>query len=194
MGVDTAISEFIVDGRTHALTPVMTFLSAWWLKDFVAAAVALVLDLRQRGRPGRRFVVVALATAIAAVFANLAKGLFDRPRPYVQGLWPAIGSPPHTPSMPSGHAATAFAAAVALGFVAPRLRWPALVVAAGVALSRVYLGVHFASDVLVGALLGAAVAVAVARVLPAEPEGRAEVGASGARRGPRGRRSPSSAP
>jgi undecaprenyl-diphosphatase len=60
--------------------------------------------------------------------------------------------------MPSGHASTAFAAALAVGLAHPRLRWPLLALAALVALSRVWLGVHYLTDVIAGAALGAAVA------------------------------------
>src|SRR5207248_6535143 len=76
--------------------------------------------------------------------------------PTVHALVPV----PHDPSMPSGHAMMAFAGAVVLAAVVPRLRWPLLVLAAGVAASRVYVGVHYPSDVLAGAVLGAAVGAA----------------------------------
>jgi membrane-associated phospholipid phosphatase len=57
-------------------------------------------------------------------------------------------------SFPSGHATTAFALAVVLGFLAPRWLWPALALAAAVGVSRVGLGVHYPSDVLAGAIVG----------------------------------------
>jgi undecaprenyl-diphosphatase len=56
--------------------------------------------------------------------------------------------------MPSGHATTAFAAAVAIALVWPRLRWPMLVYAVIIAVSRVVLDAHFLSDVIVGAFVG----------------------------------------
>ena len=62
---------------------------------------------------------------------------------------------PDNPSFPSGHSATAFAAATAVAIVSPRLRVPALAIAAAVGLSRVYLRVHFPLDVVAGALVGA---------------------------------------
>jgi len=71
---------------------------------------------------------------------------------------------PDNGAMPSGHAAGAFAAAVAVGLVHPRLRWPLLALAGLVALSRVWLGVHYLTDVIVGAALGAAVAYCAWRI------------------------------
>ena len=72
------------------------------------------------------------------------------------------GSLPASASFPSGHAATAFAAAVAVGMIHPRLRLPLLALATLVAVSRVYLGVHYATDVTSGTALGAGWAVLLA--------------------------------
>jgi undecaprenyl-diphosphatase len=63
--------------------------------------------------------------------------------------------------MPSGHALTAFAAATVLSAIAPWLRVPLFGLAGTIALSRVYLGVHYLSDVLVGAALGIGVGLGV---------------------------------
>jgi membrane-associated phospholipid phosphatase len=56
----------------------------------------------------------------------------------------------------------AFAVASAIAVLSPRLRWPVLAVAGMIAFSRVYLGVHFWLDVLVGALLGIAIGAGMA--------------------------------
>ena len=61
---------------------------------------------------------------------------------------------PQTSSFPSGHASTSFACATVLGSFAPRLRVPLYVLAALIALSRTYVGVHFPLDVLAGAAWG----------------------------------------
>jgi undecaprenyl-diphosphatase len=73
---------------------------------------------------------------------------------------PLVGVP-HSGAFPSGHASTAFACATVLAWASPRLRIPAFLLAAAIAWSRVYVGVHWPLDVLGGALLGVLVATAL---------------------------------
>ena len=99
---------------------------------------------------------------------------FDRPRPSLvdPAIHPLVAVP-HSAAMPSGHASTAFAAAVSVGLVHPRLRWPLVVLAGLIALSRVWLGVHYPTDVIAGAALGAAIALVLWRAsLRIFPEAR----------------------
>ncbi len=70
---------------------------------------------------------------------------------------------------------TAFAVAGAVALLAPRLRWPVLGLAALIAFSRVYLGVHFWIDVLAGAALGLAIGLGVAWLLPGRRQARRDV-------------------
>ena len=62
---------------------------------------------------------------------------------------------PTSTSFPSGHSASAAAVAVAVGDVVPALRVPLAAAAGTVAFSRVYMGVHYLGDVLVGVATGA---------------------------------------
>jgi membrane-associated phospholipid phosphatase len=138
-------------------------LSDWWVRTLVVLAAALAADLLARSRIPRATLLAAASYGAADGLTEVLKAAFDRPRPSAAdpAVHPLVAVP-HSPAMPSGHAATAFAGAVAVGLVHPRLRWPLLALAALVAVSRVWLGVHYLTDVLAGAALGAAVAVALA--------------------------------
>jgi undecaprenyl-diphosphatase len=135
-------------------------LSHWWVKSLVIIGIGLVADLASKRRFPLGAVLAGISYLVATVLADVLKDVFDRPRPSLvdPNVHPLI-QVPSSASMPSGHAAGAFAAAVAVGLVHPRLRWPLIVLAALIALSRIWLGVHYLSDVLVGAALGTAVAL-----------------------------------
>ncbi len=167
--LDLRLLWYFNRGIAHPwLDPVMQFLSgnALLVPGVVALAVALV---GWGGRRGRVFVVV-LALALAAGDSqvnNRLKKLFERPRPFVDhpefrllaGKGPSF-------SMPSGHAAI-WGGIVAVTFLYWRRRdVRALVVATGLAvgISRMYLGVHYPSDVAVGWAVGLAYGVALARM------------------------------
>jgi membrane-associated phospholipid phosphatase len=106
--------------------------------------------------------LVLAADGFADSLALLGKSLIGRDRPPVRYPEPdALVRVPHDHSFPSGHAATSFACATTLSFAAPRLAVPLYVLAAAIAFSRVYVGVHYPLDVLGGAVLGVAVATAL---------------------------------
>jgi undecaprenyl-diphosphatase len=69
---------------------------------------------------------------------------------------------PHSTSFPSGHAASAFAFAYAVGRHLPGLAVPIRLLAGAVAYSRVHTGVHYPGDVVIGSILGAGTAAMVA--------------------------------
>lgn len=104
--------------------------------------------------PERReaWLICAALGPVAIVLNYGIKLLVRRPRPVLEGL-PPLGGAPSSLSFPSAHALSSFAVATAMFRVDPASAG-ALVVAALLALGRPYLGMHYPSDVVAGALLG----------------------------------------
>jgi undecaprenyl-diphosphatase len=125
-------------------------------------ALAPLLSLLNRRQPLYATALTAVSVLTADLLALVIKLAVGRPRPFetipeadklmnaAKGL-----------SMPSAHAATAFAGAVAFAYLFRRYAALAFLLAAAIAYSRIYVGVHYPSDVLAGAALGMAVAGAL---------------------------------
>jgi membrane-associated phospholipid phosphatase len=125
-------------------------------------------------KPARRAAARGLASiAVASLLANqVGKRALPRRRPNLDNV-PTRRIAWHVPissSFPSGHSASAAAFAVATAVECPPLAIPVGVLAGAVMFSRVYTGVHYVSDVLAGATLGAAVAGIGAAVFPVHHE------------------------
>ena len=102
------------------------------------------------------FVLVLLAVAAADGLASLVKLAVGEKRPGAKG---ALVTVPHSHSFPSGHTATAVAGAIVLSYLVPKWTAAFVVLAAAIAYSRVYVGVHFPLDLAGGAVIGAATAL-----------------------------------
>ncbi len=134
---------------------------------FGAAAGMAVLGRGARSRRAAVRGVASLAVASAAI-NTVGKRSVRRARPVLDAV-PVVRrlkKQPFTTSFPSGHSASA--AAFATGVLMESRGWGVVVapVAAAVALSRVYTGVHYPGDVLVGAALGVGAAFAVRGLVP----------------------------
>jgi undecaprenyl-diphosphatase len=121
---------------------------------------------------GARFGFLFVAIAAPGLFTTIVKRLIGRARPYVGGYdnpflyKPFIWQPAYA-SMPSGHATTAAAAAVAIGAVWPAARPLMWLYALTIMFSRVVVVAHHPSDVLAGALVGAVGALMLRRLFAA---------------------------
>lgn len=148
--------------NASAQTPVGVVALARWASSgllWLCAGVLVVHLWHPRARDQALACAVALLLAWCVVHA--VRWALPMPRPAALGLgvqWVEHGLRPGFPSM---HAAAAFAVAQCLGSIAPRgVVWLGWLCALLVAWSRVCLGVHFPSDVLVGALAGVCCALA----------------------------------
>jgi membrane-associated phospholipid phosphatase len=103
---------------------------------------------------GEDWVVAGILGPVAIGLNFAVKAIVRRPRPVLEGL-PPLGGAPSSLSFPSAHATSSFACATAMTRVAPEAAI-LFVLAAAIAACRPYLGMHYPSDVLGGALLGTA--------------------------------------
>ncbi|MFE9601097.1 bifunctional phosphatase PAP2/diacylglycerol kinase family protein [Streptomyces hokutonensis] len=132
-----------------------------------ATAAAVAASRTPRARRAAARGLASLSVASLAI-NTLGKRTVRRPRPGADPVPPVrqLKRQPITTSFPSGHAASAAAFATGVALESPA--WGAVVapIAFSVAVSRVYTGVHFPSDVLAGAALGACAAFAVRGMVP----------------------------
>ena len=168
-------SDFRLSGRLLDWTPPRWFrlwmlwatrLGDGWI--WLAAGVVLTAGDRERRR-------VLAAAAVSAGLANLAlvllKGRVRRPRPCDlapprrSDVKPLLYFSADRYSFPSGHSLNAFAIGSVLALSFPLVAAPLVLLAASVAASRMVLGLHFLSDVLAGAALGALIGGSVYLVL-----------------------------
>jgi undecaprenyl-diphosphatase len=159
---DRVLLEALDGLRWEPLTVVFVMLSAWWMKGVAFVAVGALGDVRARRQLPVASLIAAVSVGIGSLVVALLKETVDRPRPAHAdpGIDTVVGTP-GSPSFPSGHTATAFAAAAVVGAFYPRLRWPLYGLAALVGFSRIYLGVHFALDVVAGAILGLSIGLGI---------------------------------
>ncbi len=143
---DNQILNFILNLRTEQLSIFMISLETL-SAELIVFAVALLFFVAKNKR--------RLLTPLIASFVTVAiitfglKYLIARPRPLIDAL-----TAPSTFSFPSGHTTFIFAPLAFFNKEYPIFKWIWLFIAILVAFSRIYLGVHYLSDVIAGAIVG----------------------------------------
>lgn len=156
-GLDFQILYWIQEHiRTSFLDGLAVFLSEAFNGGFLWVMLCAVLVTFRKTRLSGFMILAAMGLALLIGELGM-KNIFCRIRPcYVDTSVILAVKAPSSYSFPSGHTGSSFAAATALFLCNRKWGIPALVLAAVVGLSRIYLFVHFPTDVLAGALFGIA--------------------------------------
>ena len=160
--------------RTDMLTPLMKFVTflgnGGWFWILCAVVLLAIPKTRKTGY------AAVLSLIFGVIVTNLLlKNIVARPRPFaeIEALIPMITKPKDF-SFPSGHTTASFAVAlVMLRMLPKKFGIPAVVLAALGAFSRLYLGVHYPTDVLTGfviALVGSMLSVWIVRTKPEDKQ------------------------
>ena len=157
MGIEFRILDFLQGMRIPAGDAVMCFITKLGNAGMIWIVLAVILLLIPKTR--KTGIVMMAALCIDLVVCNgILKNLYARIRPCdVNTQIQLLIARPDDFSFPSGHTAASFAAVAALYFSGERKLWkPALVLACLIAFSRLYLYVHYPTDILGGILVGIA--------------------------------------
>lgn len=155
--MDARILQQVIELRRPWLDDLMVVASALGAGGFVWIILGSIAGIF----PGHTAAMWRLWLAVAMAFLivdDLVKPFFARPRPFDVMEIHLIDARPNSPSFPSAHAAMAAAGALAAARIFPGARWILWPAALVIALSRVYLGVHWPTDVFAGFAIGCAVA------------------------------------
>lgn len=156
VSIDGSILLWIQENlRVNALTPIVKFITSLGNVGMIWIVITLVMLIMKRTR--RVGLMCACSLMLSLLINNvLIKNIVARTRPYeaIQAIRPLVALPIDY-SFPSGHSAASFACAwVMLRKLPHKYGIPAAVLAICIALSRLYVGVHYPSDVLAGIVSG----------------------------------------
>ncbi|WP_405726839.1 phosphatase PAP2 family protein [Anaerotignum sp.] len=165
---DGQLLRWLMERFSHpVLDEMMRFVSSLGNKGMIWIAIGILLLLfgvkNKKRRNGGLLVLLSLAVNFLACNVIL-KPLVDRTRPYYVLDYTPLIPPVGDPSFPSGHTSASFAAATAIYAINKKWGIAAYIFAAVMGFSRLYLGVHFPTDVVCGAILGTVMAKIVIKV------------------------------
>ncbi len=163
--LDKNFVQFFSNRRIKSFTTFMKFMSRMGdgLVWFILCVIFLAIDIYSG-------LALTITSITQVLLQTIIKHIFSRQRPFVkfEDISNVI-APPDKFSFPSGHTAGAFGIVFVFYYFYPVLFIPMLIIASFIAFSRIYLGLHYPSDVLAGVVLGfisALIGINVTLILP----------------------------
>lgn len=160
------VENYIWNPVLDVIMPIITYLGeggAVW----IAIALALIISKKYR----KCGVAMALGLIGSLVVVDwIIKPIVERPRPFNLEAWegifnyPELVGKPSSWSFPSGHSSSSLAASVALLCTNKKFGIPAVILGLLIAFSRIYVHVHYPTDVIVGIIVGAILGVIAAYI------------------------------
>ena len=173
--MDGRLLLWLKEAFSHpVLDKIMIFISSLGNKGFIWIAIGvlfLLFGYRNKIWRNRGFLVLFSLAANFLACNVVLKPLIDRTRPYYVLDYTPLIPPVGDPSFPSGHTSASFAAATAIYAINKKWGIAAYAFAAVMGFSRLYLGVHFPTDVLAGALVGIVAAMVIIKIFDAKQRG-----------------------
>ncbi|MFT3933907.1 MAG: phosphatase PAP2 family protein [Chitinophagaceae bacterium] len=161
---DDRTLEYLAANRTNSQTKAWLFISNTntYVNVGIPAGLLVAGIINKDYNMRQNALYVASSTAATALLNTLIKKIVKRPRPFISNIHLTAVYQPGSYSFPSGHTSSAFSSATALSRAYPK--WyvivPSFLWSSAVGYSRMYLGVHYPTDVGTGALLGTGIAFA----------------------------------
>lgn len=154
--IEIGILNAIQNIRFPFLDILMVFMTKLGNGGIIWIAIGIYLLMRREKKYKKMAFILLLSLIISAVLGlGILKPIIRRPRPFETfGFKDLLIKAPQDFSFPSGHTSSSFAAASAINSLDRKLGKYALVLAALIAFSRMYLYVHYPTDVVAGILLG----------------------------------------
>lgn len=166
MELDWSILNFIRDslscGFLDFIMPKITMLG-----DFGAVWIVWAVILVCTKKYRKQGIIMLIAIAVGGLLGNIfLKNLIARPRPcWIGENFPLLIKKPEDFSFPSGHTLASFISATILFLTDRRFSYAAIPLAFLIAFSRLYLYVHFFSDVIAGMILGVLIGICVYKLM-----------------------------
>ncbi len=171
--LDTAL--FLWINSLVGAVPLVDRFFFWAMNDYLIPVALSLLSVglwfsgsseQERERHQRGVLVAALGLLLVNLLIREMNQVYFRPRPFVDHEVKLLFYKPPDPSFPSNATAVGFAIAAGLGFANKRVGALAYIMAVTLGITRIYGGVHYPLDVLVGALIGYGSSYLVRAILP----------------------------